>query len=230
MGSSLSWQTDRQLQQAVQRQLDWDPEIDARTIAVIAADGVITLTGSVRSYATKVAAEQSAKRVRGVRGVANDIQVVPLPARTDTEIATDAVRALRARADLPLELKVTARNGVLILEGVVHWAFQKVAAGAVLTHLESVKGVSNQIVVTPSVSVGEVKADIEEALVRCADVDAKHIDVRVEGSVVTLSGTVTSCHEKEEAERAAAAAPGITHVDNRIVIGSLREALSGRSQ
>jgi osmotically-inducible protein OsmY len=223
MGSSLAWQTDAQLHDSVQRQLEWDPEIEAADIAVIASDGVVTLTGAVPTYAAKLAAERSVKQVRGVRGVANEIQVTPSNQRTDTDIAKDAVRALRARADLPPTLTVTARHGILTLEGSVPWVFQKAAAGIALMHLESVKGVSNQIVVTPGVSIGQVKTDIDAALHRCADVDARHIDVSVEGSVVTLTGEVSSCHEKQEAERAASSAPGITRVDNRIAIARPRE-------
>ena len=149
MGWSLSWQTDTQLHDSVQRQLEWDPEIESDNIAVIASDGVITLTGSTHSYAAKLAAEQSVKRVRGVRGVANEIQVAPLDERTDTEIAKDAVHALRADARVPLSVTVTAHRGILTLEGEVRWMFQKAAAGAAIAHLAGVRGVSNQLAVTP---------------------------------------------------------------------------------
>ena len=223
MGWSLSWQTDTQLHDSVQRQLEWDPEIEADNIAVIASDGVITLTGVTRSYTAKLAAEQSVKRVRGVRGVANEIQVAPLNERTDTEIAKDAVHALRADSRLPMSVTVTAHRGILTLEGEVRWMFQKTAAGAAVAHLAGVSGISNQIAVRPSVSVDQVKTDIDAALHRCADVDAQHVDVSVDGPIVTLSGRVSSCHEKQEAERAAWAAPGISHVENLIVVGIPRE-------
>jgi len=129
MGSSLAWQTDTQLHDAVQRQLDWDPEIDATDIAIIATDGVITLTGLVHSYAAKLAAERAVKRVRGVRGVANEIQVALRNERTDTDIAKDAVHALRAHTSVPNKVTVTARHGFMTLEGTVEWMFQKTAAG-----------------------------------------------------------------------------------------------------
>ena len=119
MGTSLLWQTDTQLHDAVQRQLDWDPGINARDIALTASDGVITLTGFVNSYAEKLAAEQTVKRVRGVRAVADDIQVRLRDERTDPEIAQDAVHALRNHTSVPNQITVTVRHGFLTLEGTV---------------------------------------------------------------------------------------------------------------
>lgn len=223
MGTSLAWQTDAQLHDSVQRQLEWDPEIEAGDIAVIASEGVITLTGFARSYAAKLAAEQSVKRVRGVRGVANEMQVAPPSERTDTDIAKDGVHALRADARVPNSVTITVRHGFITLEGVVPWMFQKAAAGVAVAHLDGVKGVSNHITVTPSVSVGHIKSDIDAALHRCADVDAQHVRVWVDGPIVTLSGQVSSCHEKQEAERTAWAAPGVSRVENLIVVKSARE-------
>lgn len=220
MGSSLAWQTDAQLHDSVQRQLEWDPEIDAKNLAVIASDGAITLTGIVRSYAAKLAAEESAKRVRGVRGVANEIQVAPLGERTDTDIARDAVRALRAQAIIPATVTASVHRGYVTLEGTVQWMFQRAGAESAVAHLDGVKGVSNQIAVRPSVSVGQVQSDIEAALRRCADVDARHVQVSVDGPIVTLSGHVSSFHEKQEAERAAWGAPGITRVENLLTVGT----------
>ena len=222
MGSSLSWQTDTQLHDSVQRQLEWDPEIEAGNLAVIASEGVITLTGFVHSFGAKLAAERSVKRVQGVRGVANEIRVVLHTERTDTDIAKGAVHGLRAHANVPIGVTATARNGLIILEGTVEWMFQKEAAGFAVTHLDGVKGVSNQIAVKPSVSAGQVKVDIDAALHRCADVDAQHVRVSVDGSIVTLSGQVSSWHETQEAERAAWAAPGVTRVENLIVVGLSR--------
>jgi osmotically-inducible protein OsmY len=226
MGSSLAWQTDTQLHDSVQRQLQWHPEIESADIAVIASDRMITLTGVVRSYSAKLAAEQSVKRVRGVRGVANEIRVVPSSQHTDTEIAKAAVHALRARTNMPTSLTVTARDGVLILDGTVRWMFQKAAAGVAVMHLDGFTDVSNRIEVTPSASVGQVKTEIDAALHRCADIDARHVAVALDDSVVTLSGQVSSCHEKQEAERAASGAPGITRVENKIVVGLPRETRS----
>ena len=218
MGSSLLWQTDTQLHDSVQRQLEWDPEIEADDIAVIASDGVITLTGCVHSYAARLAAERSVKRVRGVRGVANELQVVLHNARTDTDIAKDAVHALRAHAKVPTHVTVTARHGFLILEGTVEWMFQKSAAGLAVAFLAGVKGVTNLIDVKPDALAGQIKADIDAALRRHGEVDAQHLTATVDGRIVTLSGQVRSCHEKQEAEQAAWAARGVAGVENRIVV------------
>ena len=130
MGTSLHWQTDTQLHDAVQRQLDWDPEVNAREIGLTASDGVITLTGFVNSYAEKLAAEQTVKRVRGVRAVADDIQVRLRDERTDSEIARDAVHALEAHTSVPNQITVTVRHGFLTLEGTVEWMYQRAAAGS----------------------------------------------------------------------------------------------------
>jgi osmotically-inducible protein OsmY len=218
MGTSLLWQTDTQLHDSVQRQLDWDPEIDNREIAVIASDGVITLTGFVHTYGAKMAAERSVKRVRGVRGVANDLQVVVRNERSDADIAHDAVHALRAHTTVPNMVTVTVRSGFLTLEGTVEWMFQKVAAGLAVAYLDGVKGVSNLIQVKPSASAGRVKTEIDDALRRSAEVDAAHVRVSIDGSIVTLAGHVASWHEKQEAERAAWAAAGVTRVENLIVV------------
>ena len=218
MGTSLLWQTDTQLHDAVQRQLDWEPEFNAHDIAVTASDGVIALTGFVNSYAEKLAAEQTVKRVRGVRGVANDIQVKLRDERTDPEIAKDAVHALRTHTSVPNQITVTVRNGFLTLEGTVEWMYQKAAAGSAVMFLKGVKGVSNRILISPAASTGEVKTKIEEALRRSAEVDARRVRVDVDHSTVTLSGDVHSWTEKQEAERAAWAAPGVTHVENHIAV------------
>jgi len=218
MGTSLLWQTDTQLHDSVQRQLEWDPEIESHDVAVTASDGVVTLTGFVHSYATKLAAEQSVKRVRGVRAVANDIQVVLRSERADPDIAKDAVHALRVHTMVPNQITVIVRNGFITLEGAVEWMFQKVAAGSVVMFLDGVRGVSNLIQVKPAASADRVKTEIDEALHRSAEVDAQHIRVEADGTIVTLSGHVRSCYEKQEAERAAWAAPGVTRVENRIVV------------
>jgi osmotically-inducible protein OsmY len=156
--------------------------------------------------------------VRGVRGVANEIQVVLRNARTDTDIAKDAVHALRAHTNVPTTVTATVHQGFLTLEGVVEWMFQKSAAGLAVAFLAGVKGVTNLIQVKPDFLAGQIKSDIDAALTRNAEVDAQHVNASVDGSLVTLTGQVRSCHEKQEAERAAWAARGVTGVENRIVV------------
>ncbi len=153
MGTSLLWQTDGQLHDAVQRELEWAPEIDARDVAVTARDGVVTLTGFVDSDWQKFALEQAVKRVRGVRAVANDVHIRLRTERTDPEIAHDAVVALKSHPSVPHSVIVTVRNGFLTLEGSVAWNDQRSEAEAALRHIEGVKDVSNAIVIEPVASV-----------------------------------------------------------------------------
>ena len=218
MGTSLLWQTDTQLHDAVQRQLDWDPEINARDIGVTASDGVITLTGFVNSYAEKLVAEQTVKRVRGVRAVADDIEVRLRDERTDPEIAKDAVHALETHSSVPNQITVTVRHGFLTLEGTVEWMYQKAAAQSAVTYLKGVKGVSNLIRISPMATTGQVKTNIEEALKRSAEIDARQVRVEADNGTVTLSGSVHSWAERHEAERAAWAAPGVGRVENHIAV------------
>ena len=218
MGTSLLWQTDTQLHDAVQRQLDWDPEINAREIGLTASDGVITLTGFVNSYAEKLAAELTVKRVRGVRAVADDVQVRLRDERTDPEIAKDAVHALEAHTSVPNQITVIVRHGFLTLEGTVEWMYQKAAAGSAVMYLKGVKGVSNLVRISPMATTGQVKTKIEEALKRSAEIDAQQVHVDAENGTVTLSGNVRSWAERHEAERAAWAAPGVAKVENHIAV------------
>jgi osmotically-inducible protein OsmY len=218
MGTSVLWEPDTQLHDAVQRQLDWEPDISTHGIAVTAQEGIVTLTGFVHTYAEKVAAEKAVKSVRGVRGVANDIEVKPIDERSDPEIAKDALHALQSHTAIPATITVTVRNGFLTLEGTVEWMHQKSAAESAVKFLKGVKAVANLIRINPTVSPTEVKTKIEEALRRSAEVDAGRISVVAKGAVVTLSGQVRSWVEKQEAERAAWGAPGVTRVENHIIV------------
>jgi osmotically-inducible protein OsmY len=210
---------DTDLRSRVERQLDWEPEITSTEIGVSAANGVIRLTGFVNSYAEKLAAERAVLRTYGVSAVANDLEVKPPFKKTDADIASAAVNALQQRVDVPDEkIKLTVKNGWIILEGNVDWYYQKNAAELAVKYLSGVKGVTDHIQVKPQVSTLEVKEKIEDALKRNAEVDARRISVQAIDGKVTLTGNVRSWFEKQEAATAAWAAPGVKEVNNQIAV------------
>jgi osmotically-inducible protein OsmY len=212
---------DDEIKRDVEDELRWDPDIDATNIAVAVKGGVATLSGFARSYGQRRAAEAAAKRVAGVLGVANDLEVrLPIiHKRPDPDIARDAVEAIKLWLPFSYEkIQVIVKDGWVALEGEVEWNYQREDAEKAVSGLRGVKGVNNRIELKPRVAPTEIKRKIEEALRRSAALDAARVEVETRGSEVVLRGTVRSWAERQEAERAAWAAPGVTRVDNRITI------------
>ncbi len=205
----------------VKEALDWEPALDARAINISVKDGIVTLTGSVPSYPEKHAAEKAAGLIRAVKAVACELTVsLPaLNARTDQDIARAAADAIAWNTLLGnTDIQVFVDKGRITLEGTVNWNYQRQSADRSVRYLAGVRDVNNHIVVVPRAEQVAVKSQIESALIRNARLDADGIRVEVRGDRVFLRGTVQSWIEREEAERAAWASPGVGDVENELIV------------
>jgi osmotically-inducible protein OsmY len=214
--------SDMQLHQDVLAELAWDPRIGRQEIGLAVKEGVVTLTGTVTSYAQKWAAERAAERIIGVRAVANDL-TVNLPdgvAQSDTAIAHRVLDSFAWDIEVPeRDIKVAVTNGWITLEGQVEWQFQRDAAARAVRNLSGVRGVSNNLTVKPhSVSAYDVSREIKQALERRADRTADKITVDADGGIVTLRGSVPSFGERRAAEGAAWSAPGVSNVRDELFV------------
>ena len=213
---------DLNLRQNILDELEFEPKVDAADIGVVARGGIVTLTGHVGTYAEKDAAEKAVRRVKGVRGIAQEIDVRILgPRRTDDDdIARRAVKMVDWNISIPKQkVQVRVCRGVVTLTGTVEWQYQKNAAADAVRDLAGIVCISNLIEVVPSVSAFDVKRRIEEALGRDAELEAKAIQVEVSGGKVTLRGNIRTLFERGAAERAVWSAPGVHALDDQLHIG-----------
>jgi osmotically-inducible protein OsmY len=219
MATATLVRADEEIQKDVLAEMKWHAQLQPNEIGVSVKDGVVALTGWVDSYLKKWSAEDAAHRVAGVKAVANDLEVKLASERTDADIAEAAIHALEWDVFVPADrIKVTVSKGWVTLNGDVEWQYQREDAERAVRRLTGVRGVSNLITVVPRTTAPELKRKIEDALVRNAELDAKKITVTVQGNKAILRGSVRSWTEKEEAARTAWSAPGITSVENNIIV------------
>lgn len=213
--------TDIQIQKDVMDELKWEPSLDVSEIGVAVSHGIVTLGGQVDSYAKKLAAERAAKRVKDVRGIAEDIVVKfgTTALKSDRDIVETVLNTLRWSAFVPDDLiTVKVEDGWVTLEGQVNWDYQKKAAVKAIEDKKGVRGIINNLTIKPLVDAPVVKESIKEALERSAEVEADQITVKVDGKTVSLHGKVRSWREKDEVARAAWSAPGVMDVDNKLEV------------
>ncbi|HEY8658457.1 MAG TPA: BON domain-containing protein [Hanamia sp.] len=213
--------SDNQIQKDVMEELKWEPFLNAAEIGVSVKNGIVTLSGQVDSYSKKIASEKAAKKIAGVNAIAEDMQigVSPLYKKSDTEIAAAVLNALKWHTDIQEDkLKVKVEDGNVTLEGDVDWEFERYNAKKAIENLLGVRSVINLISVKPKTTANDIEKKISSAFHRNATIDAERITAEVLGNTVILRGKVRSFVEKEDAENAAWAAPGILRIDNKLII------------
>ena len=209
---------DKTLRLDIIDELDFEPSIDSAGIAVAVVDGVVTLSGHVNSYAEKLAAERTVSRVKGDKAIAMELEVrlSSSPKTSDEEIAKRCLDILKWNVWTSETMKVKVEHGWVTLSGSVDWAYQRQAAERVVNRLSGVRGVSNLIAIKPALNASHIREKIEKAFLRNAELEADRITVRADQGKVTLEGQVKTWHERQIAEQAAWAAPGVTSVEDRI--------------
>jgi osmotically-inducible protein OsmY len=212
---------DKALRKLVQDELDWEPSVDSADIGVTVEKGIVRLTGRVPSFAQKLAAESAVRRVKGVRGFVDDLEIRAFTATySDEAIALRVANLIEWDAVVPKNtVKVKVDGGFVTLTGTVDWHYQRLAAEHGIARLLGVRGVANQIAVKPHPEAGDIKRRIKEALERQADVEAEKVSIAIEGDKVRLDGKVRAWSEREAIEHAAWAAPGVRSVEDRITVG-----------
>lgn len=213
--------TDLQLKADVTAELTWDPAVQATGIGVAVQDGVVTLSGTLDTYAEKLAAERAVRRVGGVRGIALDLQVklAREHQRGDTELAQAALQALAWQAQLPPNrIKVEVEDGWVTLTGEVEWAYQIAIAEQCVRPLVGVTGLSNRITLKPRANASDISDEIAAALARHAQREAQNVQVEVAGSLVTLRGKVGSLAERKAVVGTALAARGVGRVVDQLEV------------
>lgn len=213
---------DASLRDRVLQQLEYTRDLDTHDIGVRAHKGKVTLVGSVRTFPEKVAAAEAVKRLFGVRAIQNDLVVTERSMTVDADLERAANDALQSRAGAPPAVTARVKDGTVILEGTVSWLYQRFAAEVAVAYLPGVCGVENRIALSTLGETAGLRDHVEQALLRTAGIDWKRIRVSVDRGTVTLTGSVFSLIEKEEAERAAWANPGVVSVDNRLEVTSRR--------
>ncbi len=213
--------TDIQIQKDVMDELKWQPFLKSSEIGVAVKNGIVTLSGMVDSYSKKLSAERAAKKVSGVKAVAEDIQVGISPSyrKTDAEIAEAVFNTIKWHSAVPEDrVKIKVEDGIVTLEGEVEWDYQRVNARTAIQNVSGVRSVTNLISIKPKLNPFELERKISDAFRRNATIDAEKVSVGIIGNKVILTGKVRSITESEDAEDVAWAAPGVYQVENKLIV------------